>query len=112
MNSLLLTPPHLPRLRHFCFELEDVIRLEGNRNYTRFIKANGQYVLTCRSLCTYDERLPRQFVRVHKSHVVNCRYILSVDNANHCLLMTDGISIPISRRKWTQIVDLLIEHRS
>ncbi|WP_428667528.1 LytR/AlgR family response regulator transcription factor [Runella sp.] len=107
MNPHLLIPTDLARLHRFSFNLESVTRLEGVRNYTRFIKVAGQPIMTCRPLGTYLDRLPEQFIRVHKSHVVNCQYILSVDSDNHCILMTDGTSIPIARRKRTSILKLL-----
>ncbi|NBB21373.1 hypothetical protein GVN20_18550 [Runella sp. CRIBMP] len=111
MNPQLFISSNLGHQHFFSFDLESVVRLEGVRNYTRFIPAKGQPIITCRSLGIYLEQLPQQFVRVHKSYVINCRYILGIDPRSHSILMTDGTSIPISRRKRTAILRLLGKSR-
>lgn len=111
MNPQLFISPNLGHQHFFSFDLESVVRLEGVRNYTRFIPAKGQPIITCRSLGIYLEQLPQQFVRVHKSYVINCRYILGIDPRSNSILMTDGTSIPISRRKRTAILRLLGKSR-
>lgn len=107
MNPHLLIAADLARLHRTFLDLENVIRLEGVRNYTRFINLHGQPTITCRSLGIYSESLPAQFVRVHKRHVINCCFISSVDSSNLCIYMEDGAAIPIARRKRSTILKLL-----
>ncbi len=77
--------------------INDIIRLEAERNYTRFILANGRQILTCRNLSFYEPLLAERFVRVHKSHLLNCCYIIK-KNKTH-IRMSDGVEVEVSRRK-------------
>ena len=58
------------------FEKFDIIRLEANGNYTAFyLKDKTKYLIT-RTLKYYDEMLNDYgFYRIHKSHLVNLRYV-------------------------------------
>lgn len=80
---------------HLC--VSDIIRLEAERNYTRFILADGSQLLTCKNLSFYEPLLPESFVRVHKSHLLNRHYILRKSKTHIC--MRDGTEIEVSRRK-------------
>ncbi|WP_052308790.1 LytR/AlgR family response regulator transcription factor [Runella slithyformis] len=107
MNLHVLLPTDLTHLHRISFDPENIIRLEGVRNYTRFITTHQQPVMTCRSLGMYHERLPLQFIRVHKSHVINSRFIRSIDKDKDCIFMADGSSVPIARRKRSFILKLM-----
>lgn len=107
MNPHLLIAADLARLHRTSLDLGNIIRMEGVRNYTRFISTHGQPTMTCRSLGSYIEKLPDQFIRVHKSHVINSGYILSINKENYCIFMQDGAKIPIARRKRAFILKLL-----
>lgn len=45
----------------------------------------------------WEEKLPEEFVRVHKSYIVNMRYIDRIDRKN--VLLQGGRAVPISRSK-------------
>lgn len=80
---------------HLC--VSDIIRLEAERNYTRFILTNGRQLLTCRNISFYEPLLSESFVRVHKSHLLNRRYI--TDHSKLQVRMQDGFVVKVARRK-------------
>jgi DNA-binding LytR/AlgR family response regulator len=74
-----------------------IVRLEGDRNYTHFVMADGRRILTSKSLAFYEAVLPNTFVRVHKHCLLNRLYI-STHHKIH-VEMYDGFVVQIARRR-------------
>jgi len=73
--------------------------MEGEGNYTIFVLMDGTRQLSSKSLCVYEPHLPVDFVRVHKSCVINRCFVVRFDKAKRCVLMTDGGEVKVSRRR-------------
>lgn len=85
----------------------EIIRCEGDNNYSRFIFREGKPFLVSRTLKEYDELLTDHgFIRVHKSHLVNKAYVQRYDREGN-LWMSDGSHVPVSRRNRDKIKELL-----
>lgn len=85
----------------------DVIRCEGDNNYSRFFFLDRKPFLVSKTLKEYDELLSdRGFIRVHKSHLVNRAFIERFDREGN-LWLTDGSHVPVSRRNRDKIRELL-----
>jgi two-component system, LytTR family, response regulator len=73
----------LPEPNGFAIiKVEDIIRCEGKRNYTRIIFKEGSEKVVSRTLLEFEHLLtPLGFIRIHRSHLVNIlnvvRYIKS-----------------------------------
>jgi two-component system, LytTR family, response regulator len=73
----------LPESNGFAIiKVEDIIRCEGKRNYTRIIFKEGSEKVVSRTLLEFENLLtPLGFIRIHRSHLVNLlnvvRYIKS-----------------------------------
>jgi len=73
----------LPEPNGFAIiKVEDIIRCEGKRNYTRIIFKEGNERIVSRTLLEFEHLLtPHGFIRIHRSHLVNLlnvvRYIKS-----------------------------------
>ncbi len=93
-------------------EVSQIMRLEGESNYTNIYLADGQKFLISKTLSTFEEILPEDiFVRVHKSHIVNIGYIKSILKANPpYILMSNSIEIPISLNKRDLLMKKLEEN--
>lgn len=103
---MLLLPPSLPtylRLLRGQVQLciTDIVRLEADGNYTRFVLTNGQTLLTSRNISFYEQLLPGAFLRVNKSYLLNQTYVLKIHKG--LVQMNDGFSTQISRRKRSQM---------
>jgi two-component system LytT family response regulator len=87
----------------FC-RPDEIIRLEGEGNYTRFYFTGKQPLLTSRTLKEYEDILTSHgFIRVHKSHLVNKSGIVSY-NADGMLVMKDASKVEISRRRKEEVL--------
>ena len=89
---------------YYFFPPREIMRCEGNDNYTRFYLINGKELLVSRTLKDFEDILTdHDFVRVHKSHLVNMSYVTKFDKEG-LIWLTNETPIPVSRRKRAQIV--------
>ena len=88
----------------FFFIPSEIIRLEGESNYTRFYFASQKPMLVSRTLKEYEEILAEHdFIRAHKSHLVNKKFVKHLDKEG-LLWLTDGSHIIVSRRKKEEVL--------
>lgn len=79
---------------------EDILYVEGLKEYVRFVCKNGKYVVY-ESLKNLEESLPDdQFLRVHKSFIVAKNKVTSLQGN---LLEISNLKIPISRGKREEV---------
>ncbi|MCF0060345.1 LytTR family DNA-binding domain-containing protein [Dyadobacter chenwenxiniae] len=93
----------------FFFSLCDVLRIESDRNYSviHLTDRKKPFVAT-KTLKHYEEVLGRfNFIRVHKSHLVNAEHVMRISIGNDFLVLSDGTRIEISRRKREAVLNLL-----
>ena len=88
----------LPTLEGFeVVHMEDIIRLQGNGNFTDIYLTNKSKKMVCRFLKHFVEILPYPFIRVHKSHIININFIKSYHkNSGGYVILEDGNEIEIS----------------
>ncbi len=63
----------LPEINGFAIvNIDDIVRCEGKRNYTRIIFKEASEKIVSRTLLEFEHLLaPLGFVRIHRSHLVN-----------------------------------------
>ena len=92
----------------FLFEPDQIIRCEGENNYTRFYFPDRKPLLVSRTMKEFEDILSEHhFIRVHKSHLVNRKYIKHLDKED-LLWLTDGSNIGVSRRKKEEVMRILL----
>lgn len=92
----------------FLLEPKDIICLEGLSNYSKFSFTVQKPLMASKTLKEYDEILSEyNFIRVHKSYLVNAGHIKRMDNEGQ-LWLTNNISVPVSRRKREDVTSLLM----
>lgn len=89
--------------------VEDIVRCESDNYYTYFHFVDGRKLLISKTLKENEELLsPYNFIRPHKSHLVNIKYIKSyIRQDGGYILMNDGTKIPVSRRKKDKIMEII-----
>ncbi len=88
----------LPTLEGFeVIRMEDIVRLQGNGNFTDIYLSNGQKKMACRFLKHYAEILPYPFIRVHKSHIINISLVKSFHKSlGGYVILQDETEVAIS----------------
>jgi len=90
--------------------LDDIIRLQAESNYTRFFFIDKSEFLSAKTLKEYEELLPQErFIRVHRSHIVNKSFINQYNREGMLLVLKDGTSLEVSRRKKAQLMRFMGE---
>lgn len=81
----------------------DISHLEGSGNYTFVHTLQGKKYIVCKTLKTLQATLSDNFVRVHKSYIVNLAYVISRVQP-FFLLLNSGKKVPVARRRTHQIL--------
>ena len=104
----------LPEANGFnIVKVKDIIRCEGERNYSRIFFNNGTSVLISRTLLEFDNLLvPHGFFRIHRSHLI------SLKNVNRYLKtlggqveMLDKTQLPVSPKFKDELLTRLLYNR-
>jgi two-component system, LytTR family, response regulator len=92
----------LPLLDGFeVIQVKDIIRCEAHDNFTDFILTGNRKVMICRTLKHYETMLEDyNFVRVHKSHLVNVQHVTKyLKGKGGQLIMSDQSYVDVSPNK-------------
>lgn len=85
------------------FATADIIRLESTGNYTRIYLNNQPEYLSSKTLKHYaDILLQYNFLRIHKSHLINKKFITGYYNEGAVALTTNEV-LPVSRQRRQEI---------
>lgn len=88
--------------------VKDIIRLEGDSNYTYIITTTGGKYHTSKTLKDYEELLQghSNFIRVHKTHIINLDHLTKfIKNDGGYIIMSDGSKVEVSRRKKQELME-------
>ena len=86
---------------------QEIIRCEASNNYTIFYLTNNTSITTSKTIKEYEEILGEyNFVRVHKSHLVNLSFVEQLTN-KHQLLLSNKTLVDVSRRRKSELMEVL-----
>lgn len=92
----------------YFFTIDEILRLEADRSYTHIHLVGKRPFIASKTLKHFEEMLDEfQFIRTHKSHLVNPRHITRVSNDNEFVILTDGTKVEVSRRKKDDVLQQL-----
>ena len=80
---------------------DEIERMEADGSYTTVFLIDGKKKVISRTLKDFEDSLPKElFFRIHKSHLINLKYIKDYSNlSGNLVTMTDGSRVELSRRK-------------
>jgi two-component system, LytTR family, response regulator len=92
----------------YFVSIKDIVRLEAEDNYTHLFLQNGDKITASKTIKMYEELLlPRNFFRIHKSHIINVNFMRKfVKGDGGYVTMDDTKKIEVSRRRRP----LFLEH--
>ncbi|MEE1943911.1 LytTR family DNA-binding domain-containing protein [Pedobacter sp. KR3-3] len=90
-------------------DIDEIIRIEADSNYSVFHLTNLEKIAVSKILKDYEEILPEErFVRIHKSSIVNLKYVKEYNSKNGLLVvLTNGEAISVSRRRASDFFDAI-----
>lgn len=104
----------LPEINGFTIvRVKDIVRCEGERNYSRIFFINGNSVLVSRTLLDFDNLLaPHGFFRIHRSHLISLKNVnryLKTDGG--MIEMADKTQLPVSPKFKDDFLNRLLYNR-
>lgn len=87
----------------------DIVRVEADNAYSTLHLRDGYSMVVSRGIRDFDQWLPGdEFVRVHRSHLVNLHYLHSFSVLDGGLVvLRNGEEIPVSRRRLKPLKEIL-----
>ena len=88
--------------------LDDILYIEGLKDYIRFYMEDGTKVLSLMNLKKLEDYLPRpEFLRTHRSYIVHMPKVQCVDRFR---IAFDDLFIPISESYKEDVQQYLDKH--
>ena len=84
----------------------DILYISGAGDYVELHLKNGKYHLYKKSLDKLTETLPKNFIRIHKSHIIDKERIKKINVASggkYSVELDNSIILPISRTKYKEL---------
>jgi len=106
----LLNKLAIPTLEGLLFyDINDIIQLEANSNYTNIFFNNKTKILASKTLKEFEELLPEGiFFRVHHSHLINLNYIKRyIKGDGGQIELQNGKYVDVSRRKKEEFLKMI-----
>ena len=89
------------------YPLSDIIRCEGDNNYTIFHVVGAKKLVISKTLGEYEVMFRGyNFFRVHQSHLINLLHVKSYSKSKGIITLTDNSQVEISRRKKLEFFKL------
>lgn len=101
----------LPEANGFAIiRVEDIIRCEGKRNYTRIIFKEGKEKIVSRTLLEFENLLtPHGFIRIHRSHLVNILNVVRyIKTAGGKVELKSGETLKISPKYKEELLNKIL----
>lgn len=88
--------------------LVDIVFIRAESNYSRIFLKNGTEYFTSRTLKSWAQEISDiDFLRCHRSFLVNKKEIIEINRHRNALFMQNGIQVPTSRRSQKKSVTSL-----
>lgn len=93
----------------FFYDINDVVQLEANSNYTNIYFKNKTKIIASKTLKEFEEILPEDiFFRAHHSHIINLNYIKRyIKGDGGQIELQNGNYVDVSRRKKEEFLKLI-----
>lgn len=104
----------LPDINGFTIvKVRDIVRCEGDRNYSRVFFVNGTSVLVSRTLLDFDNLLVQHgFFRIHRSHLISLKNVNRYLKTDGGLVeMIDKTQLPVSPKFKEELLNRLLYNR-
>ncbi len=104
----------LPEINGFAIiNVEDIVRCEGKRNYTRIIFKEASEKVVSRTLLEFEHLLaPQGFVRIHRSHLVNILNVVRyIKSEGGMVELKTGERLKVSPKHKENLLNILLYNK-
>ncbi len=87
-------------------KVKDIVYLQGQRRFTRiFCKNQVQYEVPQTMNQLLEQLPPKAFVKIHRSYIINLKYLTNITPKKNVLVMNETVELPISRGQFGVLVE-------
>ena len=94
--------------RYVNLKIADIVYVKGMSEYVRLFVADGNTLTAYITMKQLKERLPRHFLQVHRSYIVNMRRVREIERMR--IVMDAHTRIPVSDNYKKDFLDYLNLH--
>ncbi|MDC8004743.1 LytTR family DNA-binding domain-containing protein [Aureisphaera galaxeae] len=77
---------------------EDILFLKADNNTTDFYMKDGSVIGAFKTLRTFEDILPKNFLRIHKSYIINSNYVSRIQYGKSlCTISENNFRIPFTK---------------
>jgi len=88
--------------------IQAIIAIQADNSYSKFFLKEGRSILVSQPLKEFDQQLNMvEFMRVHQSYLANMHHVIAFKKKNNCLLLEEGIIVPVSLNKRSTVIEYL-----
>jgi|SRR5690554_26548 len=89
--------------KRMMVELDNILFCKADNNYAEIYLKDGSKCELTQALGSLEDKLPKQFVRTHRSFIVNLNHVESFENKSNKLYLKSGLSeekqiIPVTKK--------------
>ncbi len=95
---------------HISLDIQHIIQINADGNYSQFILSNGNTHLATKSLKHYENLLGHIFFRANRSILINIKHITSIYK-KESITLSNNTKVIVSTRNKTKVSEL-IQHLS
>lgn len=89
-------------------DVDDIVRCESDNYYTIIFFQNNTSLMVSKTLKEMEQKLEEfDFVRTHKSHLVNIRCIKNFIKDEMMVVLSNDAKVPVSKRKKEKIMEVI-----
>lgn len=94
-------------------KVDTIVYCEADQNYTNVFCIDGERLVVSRSLMKVEEMLlPYPFFRIHKSHLINLKYVKSFNRQDGARVTLDnGVTLSVAFRRVDAFVQILTRRK-
>ncbi|WP_394748586.1 LytR/AlgR family response regulator transcription factor [Spongiimicrobium salis] len=106
------TPPQTICLKSYkdfhYLDTDEILYLKADNNATDFVMKDGSTISAFKTLKSFEDKLPENFIRVHQSYIINTQYVSRINYGKSiCSLKAAGnMQLPFSKSYKENIDDL------
>ena len=88
-------------------ETTDILYLKADNNATDIYLNSGKIVSAFKTLKTFENKLPENFIRIHQSYIINSSYVSGINyGKNICVIKKSDVKLPFSK-SYKQKIDII-----
>ena len=79
-------------------DVDEILFLKADNNTTDFHMSDGTIINAFKTLKTFEDRLPKNFLRIHKSYIINKNHVSRIQYGKlMCTIKNVGYAVPFTK---------------